>query len=158
MRLESDEIPNDVKGRPQAKNLGRQLRMLLMREWVPDWLHHRPNGAGEADALGSAHVRRPHRRYHDGLLRQPPDAGGVHPPLPGRLPRPAGGRRRITWLEGENQIKLKFEDGDAYKEVLTDKASAEIIWTRFREWQPIDDCISILGTPVPESLKSRRAT
>ena len=80
------------------------------------------------------------------------------------LPNGRTWTRRITWMEDENDaIKLKLEyvsqDGEdtSYKEVLCDAIAAETIWKRFREGQPIDDAISILGNLVPKSLKSKKA-
>jgi hypothetical protein len=73
------------------------------------------------------------------------------------LPNGKTWTRRITWLVGETLVKLKLEDGDAYREVLVDETSAKIVWQRFRDGQPINDAVSILGAEVPESLKSRRA-
>jgi hypothetical protein len=70
--------------------------------------------------------------------------------------------RRIQWLDGygpnSGLIKLKLEDGQLYKEVLATEKDADTIWQRFNDGQPIDDCLSILGRAVPQSLKSRKAT
>ena len=67
--------------------------------------------------------------------------------------------RRIQWLEdSEGRIKLKFEDGDTYKEVLAAwPDAAKTIWERFKAGQSIDDCISILVNFVPKHLQSRKA-
>lgn len=66
--------------------------------------------------------------------------------------------RRIQFLEGTPLNKLKLEDGKEYKEILVSKLDAEKIYERFKEGQSINDCISILGAKVPESLQSRRAS
>lgn len=68
--------------------------------------------------------------------------------------------RRITWLEDSDNwenVKLKFEDGAAYKEILVGAYAADIIWERFKDGQSIDDCISMYGKEVPNSMKSRKA-
>lgn len=65
--------------------------------------------------------------------------------------------RRIQRLEDDGIIKLKMEDGEVYKEVLAGATDVETIYKRFMQGQSIDDCISILGSKVPESLQSRRA-
>jgi hypothetical protein len=64
--------------------------------------------------------------------------------------------RRIRWLVGE-RIKLKLEDGVQYQEILTDEASAKIIWDRFKEGQSIEDSVGIFGDRVPTNLKSKKA-
>ena len=67
--------------------------------------------------------------------------------------------RRIIRLQDENgTIKLKLEEKDKYKEVLVDAYGAKTIWERFKQGQCIDDCVSILGNPVPKAMKSKRAS
>lgn len=66
--------------------------------------------------------------------------------------------RRIRWLEDNEHVKLKLEDGEVYREVLTDRIAAQTIWTRFKEGQSIDDAVSILGNVVPKSLRSKKGT
>ncbi len=65
--------------------------------------------------------------------------------------------RRIQWLESQGSIKLKMEDGDQYEERLILQADADRVWRRFKDGQSIEDCLSILATPVPPPMKSRRA-
>lgn len=68
--------------------------------------------------------------------------------------------RRIQWLAGygsqQDHVKLKFEDGATYHEVVTSQAMAEIIWSRFKEGQPIEDSVSILGKKPNQSQQSRK--
>jgi len=69
--------------------------------------------------------------------------------------------RRVQWLENEHdQIKLEVEhvttDGACYRELLIDRAAAEIVWKHFKDGQAIDDAVSIYGVPVPESMQSKR--
>lgn len=66
--------------------------------------------------------------------------------------------RRIRWLESiDHQIKLKLEEGEYYREVLVPfKDAANTIWLRFKDGQPIDDCISILGVVPPAYLRSKK--
>jgi hypothetical protein len=71
---------------------------------------------------------------------------------------------RIQWLEDAGgHVKLKIEDesqrlsAPIYREVIAAKWQAEIVWKRFKEGQTIDDAISILATPVPPGMASRRA-
>jgi len=70
-----------------------------------------------------------------------------------------GWTRRIQWLEDgfNNLIKLKLEDGDAYREVVTSWGTAGTVWQRFKDGQSIDDAVSILAADVPAHLASKRA-
>lgn len=65
--------------------------------------------------------------------------------------------RRIQWLEdAEDRVKLKLEDGEAYREVIAVGGMAQTIWDRFKSGQSIDDAVSILANPVPKFLRSRK--
>lgn len=79
----------------------------------------------------------------------------------GRRVHPGGKTwtRRAQWLTNEHgDIKLKFIDGEAYREVLVPSTElAQTIWSRFKAGATIQDAISILGVEVPKSMHSRRA-
>lgn len=68
--------------------------------------------------------------------------------------------RRIQWLAGfgsqQDNVKLKFDDGDNYYEVVTSQAMAEIIWSRFKEGQSVEDSVSILAKKPNKSQQSRK--
>lgn len=64
--------------------------------------------------------------------------------------------RRIQWLEDDDKVKLKLEDGAEYKEVICSEINANTIWSRFKEGQSIEDAVSILGTaPKPFQISKR---
>lgn len=67
--------------------------------------------------------------------------------------------RRIRWLaDGDATVKLKLEDGDQYREVIALSVQlADRIWQRFKDGQPINDCVSILAVDAPAALQSKRA-
>ncbi len=68
--------------------------------------------------------------------------------------------RRIQWLQDlEGRIKLKFEDGTAYSEVMVlSTPLAQTVYDRFKAGQSIADSCSILTHKVPNSLQSRKAS
>lgn len=62
-------------------------------------------------------------------------------------------------IDGSNiNIKLKFEDGDKYVEVLIQPGFVYAVWERFKSGASIEDSLSFFGLPVPACMKSRRAS
>lgn len=65
--------------------------------------------------------------------------------------------RRIRWLEdSDGPVKLKLEDGSSFREVLTSDGLVEIIWTRFRNSDTIEEAIGLFGHLVPNHMKSKK--
>lgn len=67
--------------------------------------------------------------------------------------------RRIQMLVSpdSDQVKLKLEDGNVYREVLVPEGLVDVIWDRFKAGQSIDDALSIFYSQVPASQQSRKA-
>ena len=56
--------------------------------------------------------------------------------------------RRIQWLEGDRDVKLKFDEDTRYSEVCVPPAFAQTIWDRFVSGQSAEDAVSIYGLRV----------
>lgn len=54
--------------------------------------------------------------------------------------------RRIRWSEdGQGNVKLKFEEGEAYREVCIPEAFAQTVWDRFKSGQTSQEAVSIFA-------------